>query len=64
MTDSLLREQIRAVHVEIHRLRRHPPHPFRTKMMELCEISLADLYYARQQLKCIEARRQLKQADK
>ena len=64
MTDQLLREQIRALHVEIHRLRQQPAHPFRLKMMDLCELSLADLNYARQQLRRIDARRHLKQAQK
>jgi hypothetical protein len=63
MNDKLLRQEIRAVHVQIHRLRQQPAHPIQFGILKQFESNLAELYFARQQLKRIEARRQCNKSE-
>lgn len=57
MNDVLLRAQIRMVHRRIHALRKLPMHPRQAELLAMHETSLADLTFARTELKRIDARR-------
>ncbi len=58
MNDKLLRTHIRMVHRQIHLLRREPEHPIHFELIKMYETNLADLTYARSELKRIALRRQ------
>ena len=57
MNDTLLRTHIRLVHRQIHTLRRQPEHPIHFELLKMYESHLADLTYARSELKRIATRR-------
>ena len=57
MNDTLLRTHIRLVLRQIHTLRQQPEHPIHFELLKMYESNLADLSYARSELKRLSTRR-------